>query len=149
MGEDTNPLQDGVSNPVPHFWQRIIDTNSRLASTSRGMNRSLQSNIINTCTERPRMNTKRWFGEWFSSSPQAAFSMEVRQFRDTLATDTLTLSSSVLDYQYENGRRYHALKQGMWVSWKCWSLSMVGIPDVAHFSHRIIYVPEWWGIVPF
>ncbi|KAF8463284.1 S-adenosyl-L-methionine-dependent methyltransferase [Kalaharituber pfeilii] len=26
--------------------------------------------------------------------------------------DTFTLSSSVLDYQYENGRRYHAFKQG-------------------------------------
>ncbi|KAF8453925.1 methyltransferase [Terfezia claveryi] len=48
------------------------------------------------------------------NSPQIVSSDEVQQFWNTLETDTLTLSSSVLDYQYENGRRYHAFRQGMW-----------------------------------
>ena len=61
------------------------------------------------------MSAKKWSGERFSSSPQTVFSDKVQQFSNTPATDTLTLSSSVLDYQYENGRRYHAFRQGMWV----------------------------------
>ena len=52
-----------------------------------------------------------WGGR-FSSSPLAAFGKGAQKFSDT---DTLTLSSSVLDYQYENGRRYHAYRQGMCV----------------------------------
>ena len=95
------------------------------------------------------MNAKRWTREQLSNSPQTVLSDEVHQFRNTLAADTLTLSSSVLDYQYENGRRYHAFRQGMWVLMEVpialqdlGSRYGSGLLTLAHFSQRIIFVPE-------
>lgn len=51
-----------------------------------------------------------------SSSPHTMNSEESERLRNLLAGETFTLSSSVLDYQYENGRRYHAFRQGTCLS---------------------------------
>lgn len=69
----------------------------------------------NCSQDEARFYESGYESELTNNSPQVVLSDEVQQFRNTLETDTLTLSSSVLDYQYENGRRYHAFRQGTYM----------------------------------